>query len=185
MRYGCTPALCHHGDGACPSPRPQNRPHRVPSRNSSSRPRRKRSPQAKSKAEFDAYKAAAAQTDPAKLEAAATDFAQKFPASELRSLLFQQAMGLYQQANNSDKTLEMARAVLKYEPTNPVALLTAAQILVERTHDDDLDRNDRLDEATTDARDALQHANDCIAPATSPPSSLPPPSRSFAARPTR
>lgn len=124
----------------------------------------KKNPQAKSKAEFEAYKAAAAQTDPAKFEAAAVDFAQKFPASELRSLLFQQAMGLYQQANNSIKTLEMARTVLKYEPTNPVALLTAAQILVERTHNDDLDRNDRLNEATTDAQTALQHVNDLIPP---------------------
>ncbi len=74
-------------------------------------------------AEFDAYKAAASLTDPVKLEAAAIDFAQRFPDSELRSILFQQAMGLYQQANDPVKTLEMARVALKYDPSNPVALL--------------------------------------------------------------
>jgi tetratricopeptide (TPR) repeat protein len=124
----------------------------------------KKNPQAKTKAEFEAYKAVAAQTDPAKFEAAAVDFAQKYPASELRSILFQQAMGLYQQANNSLKTLEMARAVLRYDPTNPVALLTAGQILVERTHNDDLDSKDRLAEAATDAHTALQHVNDLVPP---------------------
>jgi hypothetical protein len=125
----------------------------------------KRAPQAKSKAEFDAYQSAAAQTDPAKLEAGAIDFAQRYPSSELRPFLFQRAMGLYQQANNSGKALEMARAVLKYDPANPVALLGAAQILAERAHDDDLDRDARLQEAGADAEGALQHAADLVRPA--------------------
>ncbi len=125
----------------------------------------RKSPQPKTQAEFEAYKAAASLTDPAKVEAAATDFAQKFPESELRSILFQQAMGLYQQVNDPAKILEMARTTLKYDPNNPVALLTAAQVLAERTHDSDLDRNDRLAEANADARIALQNAGD-IAPPT-------------------
>ncbi len=125
----------------------------------------KKSPQPKTQAEYDAYKAAAALTAPAQLEAAATDFAQRFPDSELRSILFQQAMGLYQQANNPGKTLEMARDALKYDPGNAVALLTAAQVLAERTHDSDLDRDDRLAEANADARSALQNAGE-IAPPT-------------------
>jgi hypothetical protein len=125
----------------------------------------KKGPQAKSKAEFDAYQAAATQTDPAKLEADATDFAQKYPASELRPFLFQRAMGLFQQANDPGKTLEMARAVLKYDPANPVALLTAAQMLAERTHDSDLDRDARFEEASADARSALQYTGEMAQPA--------------------
>ncbi len=78
-------------------------------------------------------------------------------------------MGLYQQANNPDKTLEMARTVLKYDPNNPVALLTAAQMLAERTHDNDLDRKDRLAEANSDAQSALQHAGDIAPPANLTP----------------
>jgi tetratricopeptide (TPR) repeat protein len=141
---------------------PANQP---ASQNAAQKASAKKGPQAKSKAEFDVYQSAAAQTDPAKLEAAATDFAQKYPASELRPFLFQRAMGLYQQANNPGKVLEMARAVLKYDPGNAVALLAAAQMLAERTHDDDLDRNARLEEASTDARSALQHAGEMGQPA--------------------
>jgi hypothetical protein len=128
-----------------------------------------KSPAPKTQAEYDAYKAAAAQTDPAKVEQAATDFAQKFPDSELRPFLFQQAMGMYQQANNPDKTLEMARAALKYDPSNPVALLTAGQMLAERTHDNDLDKDDRLAEANTDAMNALQHADQVPQPSNMTP----------------
>jgi len=132
-------------------------------------PAAKKTPAAKTKTELDAYKAAAAITDAAKLEAAANDFAQKFPNSELRPLLFQQAMGFYEHANNSGKTLEMARDVLKYDPTNAVALLAAGQILSERTHNEDLDRDARLDEASADARSALQHSGDLQQPANMTP----------------
>ena len=73
-------------------------------------------------------------------------------------------MGEYQAANNTDKALEMARTVLKFEPYNPVALLTAAQILAERTRDTDLDSKDRLAEADSDARIAILHAGDIAQP---------------------
>ena len=124
----------------------------------------KSSPRPKTQTEYDAYKLAASLTDPAKLESAATEFAQRFPQSELRSILFQQAMGLYQQAQNPAKTLEMARAALKYDPNNSVALVAAAQVLAERTHDSDLDRDDRLAEAKADAQRALQTAGDIPPP---------------------
>jgi hypothetical protein len=123
-----------------------------------------KSPQPKTQAEYEAFKAASAITDPTKLETSATDFAQKFPDSDLRAFLFQQAMGEYQAAGNVDKALEMARAVLKYDAYNAVALLTAAQILSERTHDSDLDRDDRLTEAANDAHSALLHAGEIAQP---------------------
>ncbi len=124
----------------------------------------KKGPAPKTQAEYDAFKAAAALSDPEKVEAAANDFAQKFPDSDLRPFLFQQAMGMYQQANNQDKALEMARSVLKYDPNNAVALLTAAQLLAEHTHDNDLDKEDRLTEAYNDAHNALLHAGDLEQP---------------------
>lgn len=131
--------------------------------------RAKKSPQPKTQAEYEAYKAAASLTDPSKLEAAATEFAQRFPQSELRSILFQQAMGLYQQSEDPAKTLEMARAALKYDPNNAVALVAAAQVLAERTHDSDLDRDDRLAEAKSDAQQALQDAGDIPPPSNMTP----------------
>jgi hypothetical protein len=149
------PALPQSATSSASQPANQNTAGQVPA---------KRAPQAKSKAEFDAYQSAAAQTDPARLEAAAADFAQRYPASELRPFLFQQAMGLYQQANNSGKTLEMARAELKYDPVNPVALLTAAQRLAS-AHDSDLDRDARFEEAGADAKSALEHVDEMAQPA--------------------
>jgi tetratricopeptide (TPR) repeat protein len=121
-------------------------------------------PQAKTKAEFDAYEAAMELTETASVEAAAVEFAQRFPASGLRPYLFQRAMGLYERAGDPSKTLEMARAVLKYDPSNAVALMTAAQLLAEHTHNDDLDHVERLTEAVTDARGALQHAGEMMQP---------------------
>jgi lipopolysaccharide biosynthesis regulator YciM len=127
----------------------------------------KKPPMAKTKEEYQAYAAAATLTDPAKLEAAATDFAQKYPSSELRSLLFQEAMGLYQNNNDTAKTLEMARDVLKYDPDNAVALLTASQILSERT-DSTMDKDARLAEADANARAALRNADKITPPPNMP-----------------
>ncbi|HKN15675.1 MAG TPA: hypothetical protein VJX47_01945 [Candidatus Sulfotelmatobacter sp.] len=118
-------------------------------------PAGKRPPQAKTQPEFDAYKVAAALTDPAAQEKAADDFATKFPDSELRTLLYKQVMGAYQQANNADKMLAMARKVLTFDPDDPEALLGVAQVLAERTRDTDLDKDQRLAEARKDAERAL------------------------------
>src|SRR5579863_5885949 len=118
-------------------------------------PAGKRPPQAKTQPEFDAYKAAAALTDPAAREKAADDFATKFPDSELRMVLYESAMNGYQQANDADKMLGMARKVLSFDPDQPEALVGVAQVLAERTHDTDLDRDQRLDEAKKDAQRAL------------------------------
>src|SRR5690349_17921098 len=80
-------------------------------------PQGKRPPQAKTQPEFDAYKAALANTsDPAALEKAADDFAAKFPDSELRPILYRTAMHSYQTANNAEKMLAMGRKVLKFDP---------------------------------------------------------------------
>jgi tetratricopeptide (TPR) repeat protein len=118
-------------------------------------PAGKRPPQAKTQPEFDAYKAAAALTDPAAQEKAGSDFATKFPDSELRPLLYKAVMHGYQQANNGDKMMEMAQKILTYDADDPEALLGVAQVLAERTRDTDLDRADRLAEARKDAQRAL------------------------------
>ncbi len=96
-------------------------------------PQGKRPPQAKTQPEFDAYKAATANTsDPAALEKAADDFAAKFPDSELRPILYRTAMHSYQAANNADKMLEMGRKVLKFDPDDPEALPTSQFLRAHR-----------------------------------------------------
>src|SRR5256712_6795038 len=133
-------------------------------------PQGKRPPQAKTQPEFDAYKAATANTsDPAALEKAADDFAAKFPGSELRAILYRTAMHSYQAANNADQMLEIGRKVLQFDPDDPDALVGAAQVLAERTRDTDLDKDQRLDEATKLAQHSLATVDTDIAiPAGTP-----------------
>jgi tetratricopeptide (TPR) repeat protein len=119
-------------------------------------PAGKRPPQAKTQAEFDAYKVAAADTDAAALEKAADDFATKFPDSELRILLYRTAMHTYQTSNNSEKMMDMGRKVLKIDPDDPEALVGVAQVLAERTRETDLDKDQRFDEGTKLALHAIE-----------------------------
>jgi len=116
----------------------------------------KRPPQAKTQPEFEAYKAAAANTDPAALEKAADGFAAKFPDSELRILLYKNAMRLYQSANNADKTDVMGRKVLSFDGDDPEALVIVAEVIAEKTHDTDIDKDQRFGEATSLAQKATQ-----------------------------
>lgn len=135
-------------------------------------PAGKRPPQAKTQPEFDAYKAAVALTDPAAQEKAATDFATKFPDSELRPLLYKSVMHAYQQANNADKMMEMAQKILTFDPDDPEALLGVSQVLAERTRDTDLDRDQKLGEARKDAERALVTVDTDIPSSGYPPEQL-------------
>jgi tetratricopeptide (TPR) repeat protein len=128
-------------------------------------PQGKRPPQAKTQPEFDAYKTAVANTDAAAMEKAADDFAAKYPDSELRVLLYENAMRAYQQTNNADKMMDMGRKVLKLDPDMPEALEGVAQVLAERTRDTDLDKDQRLDEAMKLAQHALETVDSVAVPA--------------------
>lgn len=118
-------------------------------------PAGKRPPAAKTQPEFDAYKAAIAQTDAATLEKAADDFATKFPDSELRAPLYTIAMGRYQMANNADKMVSVGRKILAIDADDPAALVGVSQALAEQTHDTDLDRDQKIAEAKKYAERAL------------------------------
>jgi len=118
-------------------------------------PQGKRPPAAKTQPEFEAYKAAVAQTDPAALEKASDDFSTKFPESELRAPLYTAAMQRYQQANNAGKMMDMARKVLAIDADDPAALVGVAQALAEQTRETDLDKDQKIAEAKKDAERAL------------------------------
>jgi tetratricopeptide (TPR) repeat protein len=113
--------------------------------------------QAKSQEELKAYQDASVLTDAAQEEAAANDFAAKFPGSELRASLYVRAMNLYAQANNSEKVITTGRQAIAADPTNPVPLVQVASALAESTHDTDLDREQRLAEAMKDAQAAIDN----------------------------
>lgn len=116
----------------------------------------KHAPQAKTQPEFDAYKLVVAMSDPAAMEKGADDFAQKYPESELRILLYIQAMRTYQSANNAEKMSDMGRKVLTLDGDNPEALVDVAQALAERTRETDLDKDQKWAEAQKYAEKALQ-----------------------------
>jgi tetratricopeptide (TPR) repeat protein len=134
-------------------------------------PKGKHPPTAKNKQEFDQYQAVANATDPLAAEKLAREFEVQFPQSELLPMIYLQVMTKYQKADNADKTLEMGHKVLQYDPDNINALLLNATVLVERTRETDIDRDQRLNEATADAQRALediQTGNYMVAPTATP-----------------
>jgi tetratricopeptide (TPR) repeat protein len=141
------PASGQATPGAQPAPGTQAAP---------ATPQAKRPPQAKTQPEFDAYKVAAANTDPATLEKASDDFATKFADSELRVLLYKSAMRAYQNTNNLDKTEAMGRKVISFDGDDPEALVMVAEVIAEKTHDSDLDKDQRYDDAMKMAQKATQ-----------------------------
>jgi tetratricopeptide (TPR) repeat protein len=132
-------------------------------------PAGKRPLQFKTTQEQDAWKAAAANTDSAALEKASDDFAAKFPDSEARVLLYQNAMRLYQNANNAEKSEAMGRKVLSFDADNPEALIIVAEVIAERTRDSDIDKDQRFAEAISMAQKATQTVDtDISVPAGTP-----------------
>lgn len=146
------------------APATQNAPGAQPSSTpAAAPPQGKRPPAAKTTPEYEAYKAAAALTDPAAAESAANDFAVKFKDSELRIVLFKNVMRDYQRAGNSDKIIEMGRKALAIDADDPEALVTVAGELAEKTRDTDLDKDQRLDEAMKMAQKAVQTVDTDVA----------------------
>jgi tetratricopeptide (TPR) repeat protein len=115
-----------------------------------------RLPQAKSQEELTAFQQAYALNDPAQLEAAANDFATKFPDSELKVLLYEKDLSLYQNSNNPEKTVEVGKKVIGIDPNSAPALVSIAGALASRTRKTDLDAAERWAEAKKDAEQALE-----------------------------
>jgi tetratricopeptide (TPR) repeat protein len=118
-------------------------------------PQGKRPAKVNSQDEYTAYKAAIAITDAAAAEKAAEDFATKYPQSEVRPMVYKAVMQRYQQVNNGDKMVEMAKKVLAIDPDDPEALVSVAQVQAEKVKDDSLDKDVLLAEAKKDAERAL------------------------------
>lgn len=127
-------------------------------------------PAAKTQEEFKAYQEAATKASAAEGEAAAADFAAKYPQSDLRLLAYRKVMYDYQTLNNGEKTVAMARKVLALDANNPEALILFAVITAQTTRETDLDRDERLNEATANASKALRTIDtDLLIPPNFPP----------------
>ncbi len=133
----------------------------------------RRPPQAKSKAELDDYNAANAASDLAVVEKSATDFAAKYPASELRILLYKSAMRKAQAAGNGAKTEAFAGKVQELDTDDPEALVNLATAIVERSQAGDLDFDQQMAEATKLATRATETVDtDIVPPAGAPPAQV-------------
>ena len=135
-------------------------------------PQGKRPPKVNSQDEYAAYKAATAMTDPAAEEKAADDFAAKYPQSELRPLVYKNVMQRYQQANNGDKMIDMAKKVLALDPDDPEALVAVAQVTAEQTRDTDLDKDQKFADAKKNAERSLVTVDTDVPTSGYPPEQL-------------
>lgn len=117
-----------------------------------------RRPQARSQQERTDFNAAYALTNAANEEAAANNFAAKYPASELRHYLYSSAMLLYQRENNSAKMQAMGEKVLELDPDNPLALVLTATALADGLGDHDRDREKKIGMIRRNATRAIQVA---------------------------
>jgi tetratricopeptide (TPR) repeat protein len=112
---------------------------------------------AKTQDEFEAYQKVVSQPNLALAETMAQDFAVRYPASDLRAPLFQSLMLKHQKANQADLTLTDAERVLLIDPQNVIALVTAANVLSERTLPGKPESARRFDQAVRYAQRAIDN----------------------------
>jgi tetratricopeptide (TPR) repeat protein len=129
-------------------------------------------PQAKSQEEFTAYQQVVQQQDPDAAAKAADEFAVKYPQSELRAPLYQEMTRRFFSANKADQVVLYGHKTLELEPNNPLALAMIARVLAERTQENDIDHDERLNEAVKDANQMIgsidQTLPDIVPPNLSP-----------------
>ncbi len=116
-------------------------------------------PQAKSQEEYKAFQEAMTtiqQGDPAKGEAAANAFADKFKNSEIIPVLYHRVLQAYQKDNNLEKAVEIGRKIISISPNDPIANVLVATMISERVSETDLDKEERLAEAEKDAKKSLE-----------------------------
>lgn len=114
-------------------------------------------PQAKTKEEFAAYQAVTTTADPAAALKAADDFAQKYPQSDLRYILYSQLLQKAYAGNQADSVIDIGHKVLVIEPDDALALIMVATTLSETTHDTDLDKDEKFSEAMKDADKGIKN----------------------------
>jgi len=117
-----------------------------------------RRPLARSEQERTDFNTAYALTGAAREEAAAIDFSNKYPISELRRYLYSSAMLQYQKENNPAKMLAMSERVLALDPDNPLALVLAATALADSLGDHDRDKDKKVSTIKHNASHAIQAA---------------------------
>ena len=115
-------------------------------------------PLARSEQERADFNRAYALTGAATEEAAAIDFSNRYPTSELRRYLYSSAMLQYQRENNPSKMLAMGERVLALDPDNSLALVLTATALADSLGDHDRDRDKKVSTIKHNASRAIPAA---------------------------
>jgi len=125
---------------------------------------------AKTHEEYVAYQAAIAnKQNPEAMEKSASEFAAKFPDSNIRLLLYRAVMKSYRTAGDPLKMMDAALKVLELSKNDPEALLSVAEVQEEHTTPMDLDREPRMEQALANAQRALATIDtDLIVPVGTP-----------------
>ena len=105
----------------------------------------------KDPAEYNAYTNAVGQSSPAAKAQAIEAFLQQYPNSVVKQELLEQLVGAYQQANDTPKTVDAARRLLKVDPTNLRALTFIVYVEKQQAQGDQT----KLDDAASLARQGL------------------------------
>ncbi|MGE5322183.1 MAG: hypothetical protein ACM3SW_04950 [Actinomycetota bacterium] len=121
-------------------------------------------PPARSEQERNEFNGDFAVTGAAVAEAAANDFAARYPQSELRRYLYSKAMRDYELENNPAGTLAMARKVLALDPDHAVALTLTATVLADSLETGEADRAKKIDEIRRTANRAIASVGDGFVP---------------------
>jgi tetratricopeptide (TPR) repeat protein len=101
-------------------------------------------PQARTQQEYNDYNAAHAAPGGAALEAAADDFAARYPESELRVYLYSHTLHAYQNEGNAARILATGEKALALDPDHSIALALTATALADSIGDSDPDREQKI-----------------------------------------
>ena len=112
-------------------------------------------PQWKSRDEYDAFNAMAAEKDPNKKISLADAFIAKYPTSDFKSQALVAEMGVYYQLGKSDQAIDTARKVLTADPDNLDALSLLSFVFPFTFKADDADAAAKLSRADADAHHGL------------------------------
>jgi len=109
----------------------------------------------KSREEYDAFQAMAAEKDPNKQVSLAEAFLQKYSTSDFKDQAYQVEMGDYQQLGNSAKAIDAAHKAVAANPENIAALNYLAFAFPFVYKVDAPDKDAKLAQAETDAKQGL------------------------------
>jgi tetratricopeptide (TPR) repeat protein len=118
-------------------------------------PQAAKTPQWKSREEYDAYNAMFTEKDPDKKIALAEAFVQKFSTSDFKAGAYLEEMKAYYSKSQSDKAVEVGKKVLEVDPDNLDALAFLSYVFPFTYKDSDPDKVAELSRANSDAHHGL------------------------------